>query len=258
MSRKGRVDLWREAVRCSDLPPTARHVALALSEYMDFNTLGSAYPGAFRLAGQTGLCVRTVQRMLSLLAERGWIVQTFRGGSPCGGPRRASAYRGAIPKGQVGPTTQCHRSTAGPMTRTTPTYDTDDADLRHSDVAPWSIPGSGPAGGGSATATPASPLRPVGAALKDIFGRKPSRAEVLALCHFVDEHGPELEPIEWERFFVGMRQADMECPQDVRHAAESWLKVVVSERGAERMLDDIEQLLDAGTPGPIEPSPVGA
>jgi hypothetical protein len=67
------IDQYREAVWASDLPPTQRFVALALSRFMDLDTLASAYPGNAKLARLTGCSVRTVQRALRDLQDAGWI-----------------------------------------------------------------------------------------------------------------------------------------------------------------------------------------
>lgn len=86
---------WRSAVCESDLPPTARHVALTLSLYM--NERGSsAFPGATRLARDTGLHESTVRAQLRDLCDAGWLEQTERGGQR-GERRRANAYEARIP-----------------------------------------------------------------------------------------------------------------------------------------------------------------
>src|SRR5690349_693419 len=73
---------WRRAIRHANadvvgdkakLTPTERLVALCLSEYMDWYTGGSAYPGAARLARDTGLHAQTVKKALASLKRKGWI-----------------------------------------------------------------------------------------------------------------------------------------------------------------------------------------
>ena len=75
------IDRWRRAIRNSDLTPTCRHVALELAEFMDYDTLCNAYPGAARLAKLTGYHPRTVERTLRRLETEGWVQCVHRGGS---------------------------------------------------------------------------------------------------------------------------------------------------------------------------------
>lgn len=90
-----RVDEYRDAVARSNLPSTAKLVAHAMSRYMDYRTLGGAYPGPARIAREIGMSARTVERWLSTLTERGWLEKTSIGGSfPT---RTATVYRGRIP-----------------------------------------------------------------------------------------------------------------------------------------------------------------
>ncbi len=87
-----RVVEWRAVIRRSGLPSTARLVALALSDYMS-PAGGSAYPGADRLADETGLGVRTVRRDLASLVELGYLTVAGEGG----GRGRANAYAACFP-----------------------------------------------------------------------------------------------------------------------------------------------------------------
>lgn len=103
MSRKKKpraVDEWIRAVLSptSRLSPTARLVAVALSRYMDFTTLDDAFPGPARLASDTGLHHRTVQRHLASLTKAGWLQQTVLGGTTASGEQFASTYRGTYPR----------------------------------------------------------------------------------------------------------------------------------------------------------------
>lgn len=93
MSRR---DDYRRAVFRSELPSTAKLVAVALSEFMDNRTLGDARPGPALLAKRTGLTARSVEKWLAALVVAGWLVQTSKGGSV--GGRKASVYRGTIPR----------------------------------------------------------------------------------------------------------------------------------------------------------------
>src|SRR2546426_8924397 len=95
-ARRRPVEQWVDEILSggSGLSPTDRLVAVALSRYMDFTTLGDAYPGAARLSADTGFDVRTVQRWLKRLEEKSWIDQTARGGTTSQGVKYASTYRG--------------------------------------------------------------------------------------------------------------------------------------------------------------------
>jgi hypothetical protein len=84
---------WRSAICQSDLASTTRHVALTLSLYMSERG-DSAYPGAERLASDTGLTVRCVRQHLKTLEERGWLVCRVRGG----GAGKATEYAATIPE----------------------------------------------------------------------------------------------------------------------------------------------------------------
>lgn len=90
---------WRAAIASSDLPPTRRHVALTLSLWM--NERGaSAFPGATRLANDTGLNVSTVREHLNDLVRGGWLTLVEKGGVK-GARRRANHYAAMIPAGFV-------------------------------------------------------------------------------------------------------------------------------------------------------------
>lgn len=86
---------WRSAICDSDLSPTVRHVALTLSLYMN-EMGGSAYPGAERLARNTGLAERTVRRDLGQLVEAGWLRIEEHGGLR-GKRRTANRYVATTP-----------------------------------------------------------------------------------------------------------------------------------------------------------------
>jgi hypothetical protein len=63
---------WRSAICDSDLPPTARHVALTLSLHMNERG-GSCFPSLDTQAAETGLHADTVKKNLKVLSDRGWI-----------------------------------------------------------------------------------------------------------------------------------------------------------------------------------------
>ena len=84
---------WRTAICTSGLDPTTRHVGLTLSLYMNERG-GSAFPGALRLAGDTGLTERTVRDHLRSLVESGWLEIL----TPGGGRKRANEYAARFPE----------------------------------------------------------------------------------------------------------------------------------------------------------------
>lgn len=110
MSLKQTVYTWRAALTDSDLPATTRHVALTLSIYMSEKG-DSAFPGARRLANDTGLTERAVRKHLGLLVATGWLEVVQRGGLR-GEQRRANAYRAVVPNA-------CTRDTHVPGTPVT-------------------------------------------------------------------------------------------------------------------------------------------
>lgn len=84
---------WRTALCTSGLEPTTRHVALTLSLYMNERG-GSAFPGAERLAHDTGLTDRTVRDHLHKLVKTGWLEILAAGG----GRNRANEYAARFPE----------------------------------------------------------------------------------------------------------------------------------------------------------------
>lgn len=100
---------WRSAIAESDLPATTRHVLLTLSCYMNERG-GSAYPGAARLAHDSGLHPDTVRDHLKRAVGLGWIKVLRRGGSNSGGQRLATEYSASVP-GVVNPQSD---ATGGP------------------------------------------------------------------------------------------------------------------------------------------------
>jgi hypothetical protein len=96
MGKQRRIDRWRDAIWNSDLPPTPRFVAFALSRYMNFDKLSSAHPGPSRLANDTGYSLATVKRALKQLLELGWVQRVHEGGRK-GKRRQASIYQGLFP-----------------------------------------------------------------------------------------------------------------------------------------------------------------
>lgn len=87
---------WRSAIAESDLAPTTRHVLLTLSTYMNERG-GSAYPGAARLAKDSGLHIDTVKDHLRKADVAGWLKVVMPGGSIAGGKRLATEYVASVP-----------------------------------------------------------------------------------------------------------------------------------------------------------------
>jgi len=121
-----RLFTWRSAICESDLPPTARHVALTLALHM--NELGgSCFPGGARLTRETGLSMRTVRTALATLEQVGWLTVTHRGSSHHGQKRTANEYEASYPATMTGagdtPVQEIHRCSPGnrPVQLTTPT-----------------------------------------------------------------------------------------------------------------------------------------
>lgn len=120
------VVVWRDSIANSDLPSTARLVALTLSLWM--NTDGTnARPGGVTLQKASGLkSLRSVRSALTELVEAGFLNVTEKGGSPRGKARTASVYDAAYPSttgAPVAPVQEMHRciSRQGPVHLTTPT-----------------------------------------------------------------------------------------------------------------------------------------
>jgi hypothetical protein len=92
-----RVDEWVDAILYeSGLPATGRLVAIVMARFMDWETLGNAWPGPALLAELTGLHQSTVKEWLGRLCDAGWLEQTHRGGSDKGQNRERSRYRGTF------------------------------------------------------------------------------------------------------------------------------------------------------------------
>src|SRR5918994_3357828 len=90
------VHRWRETVRHSRLRPLYKLVLIELSDFMDWETLGSAHPGPALLAHRTGVSIETAKRALKAGVGAELLHRTYTGGSR-GGTRTASAYRGNFP-----------------------------------------------------------------------------------------------------------------------------------------------------------------
>jgi Helix-turn-helix domain len=69
--RKSLPAVWRDAIRESELDPTARHVAHVLSTWM--NGRGVCWPGRETIAEGTGYSVRTVERAVARLERDDWL-----------------------------------------------------------------------------------------------------------------------------------------------------------------------------------------
>jgi hypothetical protein len=86
---KSRVVVWRDAIRDSTLDPTARHVAHALSTWM--NGHGACYPRRETIAAGTGYSLRTIDRALAELETAGWLAIERGAG------RRTNRYLALLP-----------------------------------------------------------------------------------------------------------------------------------------------------------------
>ena len=90
--------LWREALRRnSGLPPAVRLVGHVMADYADTATGKNVWPGARRLADETGLSLRTVTDHRQALVRAGYAVEESRGGSLKGGKRESSKFYLKIP-----------------------------------------------------------------------------------------------------------------------------------------------------------------
>lgn len=91
---------WRSAICDSELPSTSRHVALTLSLHMSERG-DSCFPSVRRLADETGLSRRTVQRHLKELVEAGWLVQAgWKTWETPGGEQRTKMWKAQFAGGR--------------------------------------------------------------------------------------------------------------------------------------------------------------
>lgn len=91
-------DWWPLFRQCHAHSPNQKLVAAFLASYADFADGSNAHPGRERLADETGLSVRSVERHLSTLVRDGWIRRTAQGGGRGGSPRHAAdAYQLVVP-----------------------------------------------------------------------------------------------------------------------------------------------------------------
>jgi hypothetical protein len=103
--------LWRNAMRLpnkivmklapgAELGPTARHVGLAMSFYV--NRASELWPGAARLARETALSERSVRQQIERLNEAGWLSKITQGGVK--GGARLTRWRATTPEPLAGVT----------------------------------------------------------------------------------------------------------------------------------------------------------
>lgn len=93
-----RLDHYRQSVLWDpELTTAEKLLLLSFAEFMDFDTLGGAHPGRTKLARLASVSPRHVPRLAGSVIRKGWLVEAYRGGSPKGGRRMASVYRGTIP-----------------------------------------------------------------------------------------------------------------------------------------------------------------
>lgn len=86
---------WRE-LRVSSVSATARHVALAISTYMDAGG-GNAHPSMVTLANDTGRSRRTVARAVDELLRAGLLEVSSGGGRREDGGYFSNRYRASFP-----------------------------------------------------------------------------------------------------------------------------------------------------------------
>src|SRR5213592_1465088 len=90
------VAAWRNAVRDSNLDPTAKLVAHTLTTYMD--ATGKAFPGKPALAEGSSIDKRTVDRALSRIEARGLLrIERTKGGRQARGKAATNRYTATIP-----------------------------------------------------------------------------------------------------------------------------------------------------------------
>lgn len=87
---------WWRALRSAPVSPTARHVALALSTYMDRDG-GECFPAMSTLAKDTARSRRTVARAVSELDESGYLRVTSGGGRLPSGSYAPNHYQACMP-----------------------------------------------------------------------------------------------------------------------------------------------------------------
>lgn len=89
---------YAAAIRSSDLPPSARLVALAIVGQAD-NATGKLVRSLSGLAGDTGLDRRTVMRQLAALEAGGWLLRDSPRDHAALGARKMTTYTTVIPNG---------------------------------------------------------------------------------------------------------------------------------------------------------------
>jgi hypothetical protein len=114
---------WRTAIAKSDLPPTARHVALTLSLYMNERG-GSAWPSLSTLAGDSGLSTRSIMRAIRVLEREHYLLCEKR-------PGTSTLYTATAPT-QVSFDDSLTGVTVSPPSQWHPTPDTESPHPGHS------------------------------------------------------------------------------------------------------------------------------
>jgi DNA-binding transcriptional MocR family regulator len=84
---------WRSAICDSELPPSARHVALTLSLHMNERG-GSCFPSISTLEAESGLSRNTVLTALRQLEDGGWITVKRS-------DRAVNRYTATLPAGAI-------------------------------------------------------------------------------------------------------------------------------------------------------------
>ncbi len=147
---------WTSAIADSDLAPTSRHVALTFALHLNRRDR-SAFPGAAKLADETGLHLSTVKRALADLEARGWLVCEQRGGSLRGGRRLATVWSCAIPDDPTGSAEHRVQTTTGSPERADRSSCAREPVAQSDPNYPENYPGNHPPGGDSLRSTPTEP-----------------------------------------------------------------------------------------------------
>lgn len=92
---------WLRGLAGADLTPTEYRVLVAVFNYADASGC-NAYPGTRKLAADCGTSTSTIDRALSALRSKGWLIQDYKGSGFAG---KSSVYRlgdGTIPRTDAG------------------------------------------------------------------------------------------------------------------------------------------------------------
>jgi hypothetical protein len=91
---------WMNTIWETNLPSNAKLVAANLRRYMNAKN-DMAWPSIARVAGECGLCQRSVQGALKILCSDGWLVQSGQS------KLKTNVYQAAFPKSMPDPRITC-------------------------------------------------------------------------------------------------------------------------------------------------------